>query len=161
MKGINAMRFLMKSGLIALMTTAAISVANAETEPYGQGYGGWSFSQEGRKDGSILCRAVRGGFVLAAATDGTGYVSVPANGLTGRFPGSRLNLVDGSIEVNAVVMNTRLVFPGLDEYALNQIAGDGGYVWVLSKGKGSDEVDLGDRASEAMTTAFECVEANS
>jgi len=158
----NLSKALAAAGMLA---GAAASPAHAEQEPFGEGFSGWRFTQEALKDGGIDCRAIlkRGKqeYIMAMLSDGDGYVSVNSPGLKGKFPNSRLNLAQGPVTVTATASPERLVFSSLNEFTIDQIAQEGGYVWVLPKLDKSAEVDLGNRATDAINRVYECIAANS
>ena len=108
-----------------MSVAAGTGYALAQQEPFGQGFAGWTFTQEAQKDGKIFCRAflTRGKQVsiMGMLTDGTGYVSVNNPGVQGKHA-SRLNLTQGPISVTATSYPTRLVFSPLDDFTLDQIA---------------------------------------
>lgn len=156
--------WMQRAAAAALLTLAtATAPVRAAQQPFGDGFDDWTFTQDVGKSG-VNCRAIHrsGGRldVLAFQSSGIGYASLDANGVTGRFPFVTLRLDSGDLTVGAEVSSGRLVLGPLNEFTLDAIAGEGGYAYVLPGTAGSGDVDLGDRAGEALDRIFSCLEAN-
>lgn len=174
--GLNSYRKCKQMGIRGCVAAAAVAIAivlsgampaAAQQEPFGQGFENWQFTQAAEQKGKVInCRAIRkiGGRldILAFKSDGTGYVSVNANGMKGRFPKSTVATAQGKFgAVTAVADGPRLVFGPLQDLTLDAIAQQGWYVWTVpGPFARSERVDLGKRATQAVDRIFACIKAN-
>jgi hypothetical protein len=137
--------------------------ASSQEEPFGSGFDGWKFTQQGNRDGSVNCRAILGENLMSRSTNGKTYVSTRSTGVAkGNYPDSTV-IVGGNAEmVDAASGGVRLLFY-IDEYTLEQIAINRGYAWRLVTGGGQAKtgtVNFNNSATSALERVLECNAAN-
>tara|TARA_B100000678_G_scaffold282049_1_gene280517 strand:+ start:1321 stop:1752 length:432 start_codon:yes stop_codon:yes gene_type:complete len=139
--------------------------AMAQQEPYGEDFWYWKFTQETVANNVVVCRATRTDYdgskvVITQGSNGNHYIGItkPAN-VNGTYPNAQLNLADGPMTVRAFTKDSWLYFGPLDDWSLDTIVQQQGFVWVV--GNASDETDLMMTAPIALNRVIECIQANS
>lgn len=154
---------------LAIVTTVACAgPALAQSQPFGPGFDNWTFSATREARGVTNCRAVRkvGGRddIVALKTDGQDYMSVRADGRTGKWPGSfmvpfREPSSGMQYDMTAEANGQRMWFPtsrGFIELVMRR----GGYEWFMGGTEDRDRVPLGGSAAKAFVRLQECIVAS-
>jgi hypothetical protein len=154
-------RAIARSAVVAACLMAATGPGAAQSKPFGKGFDGWSFSQTREGKGVTNCRAFHrvGGRddIAAMRTDGVPYLSVKAEGRSGRYEESLIDAAGITWTVTAQADGKRLWFSGLSPAAVEIIMESGGYDFYLGGTEDGDEVRFGRRGADAWARVEECV----
>ncbi|TGD95120.1 hypothetical protein [Methylobacterium nonmethylotrophicum] len=147
---------------------AWIDPAAAQTSGFGPGFDNWNFTATKERNGVTNCRATRkvGGRddIIALKTDRTDYVSVRAEGRTGKWRDSFIvpfrepkngQQMPGTIEANG----QRMWMP-VDRNFIETLMKRGGYEMYLGGSEDRDSAPLGGQAAKAFIRLKECIVAN-
>jgi len=162
-------KVLRRMAMLATAAGLAWSVAaQAQTQPFGQGFDGWSFTATKEKSGVVNCRATRkaGGRedILAYRNDNHTYISVKAEGRKGKWPKTIVRIPGkppGQMEwkVDAGADGGRMWFI-VDSSAISEIAAVGRFEWSLTDTEDSAIVNLGKRTADAWERVNQCFVKN-
>ena len=107
---------------------AKANVGATSEEPFGPGFDGWKFTQQGTKQG-VLCRAILGPYIIGRHTDARMYVSMPAGRMSaGSYPETYFAIGRDSEPALARSDGKRFAIDS-DEGFLNKLASTPAYSW--------------------------------
>lgn len=165
----------MKRGLLGagavLGIGAALSCAGpaaAQVKGFGPGFDNWTFTAANEGRGVTNCRATRrvGGRddIIALKTDRTDYVSVRAEGRTGKWPDSFIvpfrEPKNGQQYPGTVQANGQRMWMPVDRNFIETLMQRGGYQLYLGGSEDTDKVPLGAQAMKAFIRLKECIVAS-
>ncbi len=146
---------------------ASGQAGQATPAAFGSGLAGWSFTREMLQDGSVDCRATLQtdgrapamGFVATPDDSGVGYFTTDGPGLAGVWADSQMTAAGATDGLTVTGDGHRLMFNGIDAVRMEDIARAGGFTYLLPGVEGgSNRVDLGPRAEEALKMLWDCTD---